>query len=438
MKLRTDNINALKENIQYEKEIVREASLFLNQVYILESLGKQGFGVSKEERKLLVTTINSLMTQLKLLNSSLSEIIGTVSFFREFPKEARRKIKKERLVSLKHGYPIKEGEGLVTIKKEDRLKFLRELNLAEISVRRLKKEYTLPREKAEEFKRPSMYAKISNKLFSKLSAHLIEKGYFRKIGGELRKSNLYFLSQTYISMALFSGLLALVTSVFLLIVLLFFDLGFIKYFWIVLALPALTLVLFYFYPSTEGKSIAGKINQELPFVVIHMSAIASSGIEPTKMFGIIVKSEEYPNTRKEIKKFLNEINIYGYDVVTALRTSARATPSARLAELFKGLATVITSGGNLKDFLDKRAESLIFNYRMEREKYNKTSETFMDVYISVVIAAPMIMTMLLVMISLTGIPLGLSLGVITLLLLLGITLINVLFLIFLHSTQPKL
>ncbi len=447
------DINALKENIQYAKEIIRETSLFLNQIYILDSLRQQGFRVSKEERKLLVITINSLINQLKLLNSSLPELIKKASFFEELPKEIK-KVKKIGLVSFKHRYPIREEEGMITIKKADRPKFLRELSLADVSVRRLKKEYALPKERVEEFKKPSLYAKTANKFFSKLSTIIIERGYFKRVGKELRKANLYFLSSTYVSMALFSALLVFLAMVIILIFLLFFNIGlgypfltateesslfrFFKFFWIILVFPALTLVLFYFYPSTEKKSIAGKINQELPFVVIHMSAIASSGIEPTKMFEIILKSKEYPNTRKEIKKFLNEINIYGYDIVTALRNSARTTSSAKLAEVFKGLATTITSGGNLKEFLDKRAETLIFNYKVEREKYNRTAETFMDIYISVVIAAPMIMTMLLIMINLTGMPLGLSLGLITVLLLLGITLINVFFLIFLHLTQPQL
>ena len=168
-----------------------------------------------------------------------------------------------------------------------------------------------------------------------------------------------------------------------------------------------------------------------------MSAIAGSGVEPTKIFEIIVKSEEYPHTRKEIKKLLNKINLYGYDLVSALGESARLTSSSKLAELFKGLATTITSGGELTMFLDKRAETLVFDYKVEREKYNRIAETFMDIYISVVIAAPMMMTLLLVMMSLTGMSYGLTIQATSLIIILVIGLLNIFFLIFLHLKQPE-
>jgi len=453
-----DSIDALKINIRHKKNIVREMFLFLDQLYILGRLEKSGFKINKEEIRLLFGTINSLLIQLKILNNSLPKIIEKISFFKELPSEKlvvkKPEIGKEKLVSLRYQHPaIKETGALVTIKKSDKLKFLKELSLTDNSVRRLRKEYKILKEKVEEFKKPSVYAKVSNKFFSNLSTSLLNKGYFKKLSGELKKSNLYFLSHTYVSMAFFSSLIALLFSFILLIVLLFFNLSFefpflfsvdesvilrlVKNFWVVIAFPILTFVAFYFYPTTEKKSISGKINQELPFVAIHMSAIAGSGVEPTKIFKIIVLSKEYPNTKKEMKKFLNEINIYGYDIVTALRNSARATSSSKLAELFKGLATTITSGGNLKDFLDKRSESLILDYRIEREKYTHTAETFMDIYISVVIAAPMIMTMLLVMINLTKLSFGLSMQTLTLLMLLAVGVINVFFIVFLHLRQPE-
>lgn len=452
-------LEALKANINYEKSMLREAFIFYNYLSTLNSLERKGFKINKREKELLYNTINSLLSQLKILNDSIPEIIKKISFFKELPSEKIPAIKEE-LVSLKYKQPSiidrEEERKVVTIKGGDRLTFLKELSFIDESVRRLKKsyDYKILREKTEEFKKPSIYAMLSNKLFSRLSASLLDKGYFKGINNELRKANFYFLSQTYISMAFFSSLLALFASIGLLIVLLFFNLSFefpflvriggsiflrfIKNFWVVIVIPVLTFLAFYFYPLTEKRSIASKINQELPFAAIHMSAIAGSGVEPSKIFSIVVTSKEYPNTRKEIKKLLNEINIYGYDLVTALKNIAAVTSSAKLAELFKGLAMTITSGGSLKEFLDKRADTLIFDYKIEREKYTHTAETFMDIYISVVIAAPMIMTMLLVMISLTGMSFGLSLNALTLLMILGISLINIFFLIFLHLRQPEI
>jgi len=448
---------ALMEDIMHAKSIIREIYVFSAQFELLKSAEEKGMKVNLEEKRLLQNVVNSLLTQVKIINNSLPELIEKTPFFKELPtKSFKEQAGKQDIISLRYGHPSIEGskQALLTIKRADKLRFLKELSFTEDSVKRLKKEYRMPKEQVEEFKKPSQYAKISNKLFSNISTQLMEKGYFKRIGGELRKSNLYFLSQTYISMAFFTSLIAFFVSIFILIFLLFFEFSLDSFlfivrttdpilkrllytFWIIFALPILTFLGFYYYPSTEKSSLAGKINQELPFVVIHMSAIAGSGIEPSKIFEIIVKSKEYPNTRKEIKKLLNEINIYGYDLVTALKNSARITSSKKLAELFKGLATTITSGGNLKEFLDKRSETLIFDYKLERENYTKTAETFMDIYITVVIAAPMMMTILLVVMGLVDLDLGISPKALSLLMVLGIALLNVIFLAFLHLKQPE-
>ena len=194
-----------------------------------------------------------------------------------------------------------------------------------------------------------------------------------------------------------------------------------------------------YYPSIEKKAIEKKINQELPFVTIHMAAIAGSNVEPTHIFSIIAAGREYPYTKKEIKKILNQINLYGYDLVSALRSSAGFTSSAKLSELFSGFATTITSGGNLETFLAKRADTLIFDYKTESEKAIRSAETFMDIYISVVIAAPMILTLLLVMMSISpALSFGLDPSVMNMLILLAVALINVVFLVFLHLRQQNL
>ena len=450
-----NSVDALKLNIVHEKKIIRELSVFLNHFDSLAELERAGYRINLKEKKLLQEAVDSLSSQLRILNDSLPEILMKISLFKPLPGRKEKELEKERkkLISMKYQHPAIKEESLVTIKKEDKLKFLRELSLTDNSLSRIKKERKLEKVKFEQFKKPNFYAKMSNRFFLNLSTKLLEKGKFQKLNKELRKSNLAFISHTYLSMAFFSSLLSSFVAVILFVILLFFGLSievpffipieesiglrFLKTFWIIFAIPVLTFVAFYFYPSTEKKSISGKINQELPFVVIHMAAIVGSGVEPTNIFKIIVTSEEYPNTRKELKKLLNQINLYGYDLVSALRSSAQLTSSSKLSELFNGLATTISSGGDLRDFLDKRSESLIFDYKIEREKYSKMAETFMDIYISVVIAAPMITTLLLVMMSVTGFALGLGIQTLSLLMLMAIGLINVFFLLFLHLKQPE-
>ena len=114
-----------------------------------------------------------------------------------------------------------------------------------------------------------------------------------------------------------------------------------------------------------------------------------------------------------------------------------ATPSGKLSELLNGMSVTITSGGDIKTFFEKRAESLLLQYRLEREKFAKTAETFMDIYISVVIAAPMILLMLLVMMAVSGLQSGFSINQMTIAIIGIVAIVNIVFLTFLHLNQPE-
>jgi len=61
----------------------------------------------------------------------------------------------------------------------------------------------------------------------------------------------------------------------------------------------------------------------------------------------------------------------------------------------------------------------------------------MDIYISIMIAAPMILTLLLVLLNVSNINIGLSLNAMTAILLLIVGFINIVFIIFINIKQPS-
>jgi len=445
------DIKAIKENIEHEQDIVKEMSTILGHLKTVNDLEKSGYKINKEEKKLLEYTLSSLENQLRIINNSLPEIVKELSLFKEAP--SKKKTKEKKVVSFKYNAPIMhKKEATITVKKSQKSKFIKELSLTDSTIDKLKKKYSFLdiHKREEQYKKPSTYAKLSNKLFSEVSRKLVKKGYFVNMNRELRKANLPFLSHTYVSMSFLTSLISFFVAFLILIFLLFFTfpslatpsesiiIRFLKFFWIPIITPIALFFIMVYYPSAEKKAIARKINQELPFITIHMAAIAGSNIEPTNIFTIIISGKEYPFTRREIKKVLNQINLYGYDLVSALRASAGLTSSEKLSELFSGFATTITSGGDLEAFLSKRADSLIFDFKTESEKATRMAETFMDIYISVVIAAPMILTLLLVMMSISpALSIGLSLQATNILMLMAIALINIVFLVFLHLRQTS-
>lgn len=304
----------------------------------------------------------------------------------------------------------------------------------------------------EEIK-PNGYVSLANRYFSDLSNKLLEESSFDIVKRDLIKSNLPFLAKSYVSIILLTTVFSLIAGFLVMLFFLFFNLSslvpfieaskealstrIIKVIWIPFFLPIATFLIMYIYPSLEKSSLENKINHELPFATIHMSAISGSRVEPSKIFEIIISTREYPHLEKEFHKIMNEMNIFGKDLVTALRTVSFNCPSKKLSELYNGFATTITSGGDLSEFFDKRSSSLLFDYQIEREKETKSAETFMDIYISVVIAAPMILMLLLIMMKVSGIGISFSTGMITFMMIAAVSVINIGFLTLLQMKQQK-
>ena len=451
------SLEELKKIISKEKKVVKEMVSFFKDLEETKD---------KEEKRMIVSHMNQLKNSLEKINMDIPEILEKIILIRPLHPQKIEAPQPQPVQKTELTMPVKQIPSISNIQKVETLKKTKEISDKSLigsifpkkkNILKLEKE-TLKRlkEKGKEvikpkIKKASQYVKTANEIFSNLSTSIQKKKIIKLLEKDLLKTNLQFILSSYISLILLTTFLSIILGIFIFLFFLFFSFAnfplitrvseeigvrFLKIFWILFVIPIATLLFTYFYPALEKKSIENKINRELPFAAINMSAISGSMIDLSKIFSIIIATKEYPNLEKEFTKLINQINIYGYDIVTALKKIAANTPSKKLAELFIGLATTINSGGDLTDFFDKRAQTLLFEYRIEREKRTKFSETFMDIYISAVIAAPMILMLVLMMMKISGLGIALSTSMITLIMVLSVTLINIVFLTFLHLKQP--
>lgn len=418
----------LIKNIEQEKKIIAD----------LRSI-QEGIKSHPENKQFYLNSANSLLHQLKILNNSVPELLKEWSPIKKFSKKEEipeiKKKEEEKTIGISYVSPSSQEKRFVTLNKGDKKDFLERLHLSEeglLAIKKKKKEKTL----RDEVTKPLAYATISNRLFRKTSEKISPN--FNSLSEDLKKANIRFLLTTYLSMAIFSILLAFSFGLFVFLILLLINPSNWTSIWVVILLPSLTAMAFYLYPASEASSIQKRITQELPFATIHMSAIAGSNISPVKIFRIIADSSEYPNVGNEIKKVISQIEIYGYDLVTALKNVALRTSNKKLGELFSGLATNISTGGSLKNYLQKKAENFLLDYKLERQKYSDLAGTFMDVYISILIAAPLVLMMMFIVMNVAGLGFG-GIGITTLLFMsvIAIVLINIIFLIVLNFKQPK-
>lgn len=414
----------------------------------IDSLNKELEKTSDaQEKEMINSQIARLQDSLKKVNDVLKKDLSILSLVAPVKRE---KIKQPMFKPIKS--IEKKAAEISAMKKSSVKKDVEDIEeFEEETIKRIKElsEKEGKKKKVEKKRvQASNYVRTSNQFFSSWSDKILRKGLLKNLKRDLVKANMYFITKSYVSVILFTTFLSFIASFFIFGFFLFFNFGvmypFITFanqsvieramntFWIILVIPLITFFVVYFYPKLEKKSIETKISQELPFATIHMASISESMIEPTNIFKIMITTKDYPTLQKEFIKLINKVNVLGKDLVTALRDSAFNSPSRKLAELYDGLATTITSGGDLSEFFEKRAQTLLFEYRLEKEKKTRSAETFMDIYISVVIAAPMILMLLLIMMRVSGLGISLSTGMISLVMVAGVSFVNIVFLTFLQ------
>ncbi|MEM4625226.1 MAG: type II secretion system F family protein [Candidatus Pacearchaeota archaeon] len=434
-----DIVGAIKSNISEQKRLA------LQLIHLSSSFD---YEQSPSKKSQISVAADSIQSRMRIINNSIFELINSLSIIKKLPSSANNNSNTPSFVQIYHS-----DSSRVFLSNSEKTNYLKELKISEDYLKRLKlNDSSYHDESLLEYKKPNIYVSIANRFFSDTAYNLTNKGYFYSLGSSLKKANFSILLSSYVSVLLFSTFLSFLVGVILFVFFTFFyispDLPFILIqphplkamifsVWLIFIIPILTFLSVYFYPIAEQSSIQSNIDNELPFVTLQMSAIASSDISPSDIFKIIALSKEYPYIRKEAKKLMNQVNLYGYDIVTALKNVASSSPSKNWADLLNGMSNIIRSGGDLSKYLHKRSETFLFEYRINREKATRSAETFMDIYISVVIAAPMLMLLLLIMINISNLGISIPMYLISLIVVVIVALINIIFLIFLHIKKSK-
>jgi len=293
------------------------------------------------------------------------------------------------------------------------------------------------------------YGKTANKFVEQYSEKLIKKmpKEYETLVYSIRTSDMKILSKTYVSMMLFTSIMVAFFAFALAMTISLFGAE-ITPLKIVMTLSqsivlslltgAATMASFYFYPTMQANSRRRQMKNDLPFVIIHMSAVAGSGAQPISMFNLLFGSGEYKGLEGEIKKIINYVNLFGYNLSTALRTVALTTPSAEFRELLTGIVTTTETGGDLKQYLTSKAEDAMNNYKLERKKEVESLATYSDVYTGILIAAPLLFFVTLAIINLMG---GSMMGMTTNMIAslgtyVALPALNIGFIIFLNMMQP--
>ncbi len=287
----------------------------------------------------------------------------------------------------------------------------------------------------------SFYKKASVKIFGGLFNRFEDS--FKPLSSHIKYANMKILLKTWICMSILTAVILYFVSLISLVILFNFVstepyiyIFFVVFFPVFIA--STVFATFYIYPIERENNKRKSIENNMPFAVTHMSAIASSGIPPEFMFDLLSGFKEYGEISEESRTIVRNMKTFGMSSVDSLRDVAKKTPSKNFEELLMGIVSTIETGGNLVDYLKGISEKALFNYRIRREKYMKTLSTYADLYTALLVTAPLMMLTLLAMMSIIGGDvMGMTIDdLIFLMTWLILPLLNSLFLAFLHVTYP--
>jgi flagellar protein FlaJ len=163
-----------------------------------------------------------------------------------------------------------------------------------------------------------------------------------------------------------------------------------------------TTAIFYFYPKLMASSRANKIDANIPHIANYMSILASAGVTPEKMFHSLARAGKDLQVEREAKMVVRDIELMGVDLFTALRTASDKTSSKKLGGLFEGIIASAHSGGDLSGYLRTLSARYMKEKRIQLTQFLDTLAVISEVYITFMVAAPLLLIVMLSVLSFLG------------------------------------
>jgi len=288
---------------------------------------------------------------------------------------------------------------------------------------------------------PQVYENLAKATFGWLAERYIKN--FELLKPHLKGARIKILLKTWVSIIFLSSLIAYAASLAAVILMgSFFEIFWLLYIVMLVFVPVLaasfTFMLLYIYPMQKARRRANSIENNLPFAITHMAAIASSGIPPEFMFTLMAGFREYGEISEEASMVVRNIRTFGSSSIAAMKSVASQTPSKNFKEVLLGISSTIETGGNLTAYLHAMSNKALFEYRIKREKYLQTLSTYADIYTALLVAAPLFLLSTLATMSIIG---GNIMGfstsdIVNIMTLIILPLMNTAFLAFIHITYP--
>ena len=183
---------------------------------------------------------------------------------------------------------------------------------------------------------------------------------------------------------------------------------------LVLALPATPLVLKLLVPlafalflggmtiaigplwlENQVKERAKLVDENLAHAINYMLALANAGLPPKEIWRALAKARVFGPIATEAERITRDLDLFSYDLLTALRLAQERTPSKPFHEFLQGAISAFQSGVELTSYLKTKGEQYQHEAEERQRKDLDTMGVLAETFLVMVVAAPLFLIILL-------------------------------------------
>lgn len=148
-----------------------------------------------------------------------------------------------------------------------------------------------------------------------------------------------------------------------------------------------------------GVERSKEIDENLPHGLNYMLALANSGMAPRDVWASLARAKVFGALAVEAERIVRDLDVFGMDLLTALKLAQERTPSVRFREFLQGAISAFQSGVELESYLRHKGEQYQREAVEEQLKTIDTMGLMAEAFLVVVVAAPLFLIILLTVMS---------------------------------------
>lgn len=166
----------------------------------------------------------------------------------------------------------------------------------------------------------------------------------------------------------------------------------------------LTHQLRWWWPRYVADVRGRRIDESLSRTVAFVFALSRSGMAfPVVLRTLTHNREVYGEAAEEFAVVVKEMDLFGADMLSAIKHVGERTPSEEFEDLAANLANVLQSGRSVSAFLREQYERYQDDAKVRQEQFLELLGALAEGYVSVLVVGPLLLITILVIVGLMGV-----------------------------------